>query len=383
MRTTGNIAAMMSGGLDSASIAATTKRLLAENPDKELHTYSAISDHQETCIESQCIQSLTKELGANAHYVTVPSFHNIISTEDLINAAWTNAHPVNNSILMPAMMCLAASRDNHRVMLHGVSGDMTMYASPRYVASYLCDGHWHRAWEECKGASLNHTFLYGTSPYMLLLMNIWTAYMPIKLKSLRNRLRMKRLYLSQKLINPDFAQKFRLIERLELQETEKSQYFTKGTQDSHAQALGNLGDVLGVTGYERIAGQYSVESRDPWADKRVLEFFLHLPLHYKVRQGWTKYLARTAFAQDLDSIVLQRRDKEHLGWHFAAHLMNETSEFVSSNIEQNIDNLGDYINVNTVLARYKHYKINGGNTHDHNFIYEISTLLLWFSRISK
>lgn len=382
MRSTGHIAAMMSGGLDSASIAVMVKRLLPDMPGKEFHTYSAISDHQDSCVESQSINSLTQDLDANAHYVAVPSFHGMVSMEDLIEAAWTKAHPVDNSILLPAMMCLASSHDNHRVMLHGVSGDMTMYTPARYVAFYLRGNQWHRAWKECKDASLNHTSLYGTSPHLLLLLNIWTAYMPVRLKSLINRLRTKGSYLSQKLINPDFAQKLQLAERLRSQGERQSQPLTMGIQQAHARALDNLGDVLGVTGYERIAGQYSIELRDPWADKRVLEFFLHLPLDYKIRDGWTKYLARTAFSPDLDPIVLQRRGKEHLGPHFVARLMDETSDFVSCIMEQSLDKLGDYIDVNAIRTRYKKYKCVGGDALEQDFLYEITTLILWLCRIS-
>ena len=114
-----------------------------------------------------------------------------------------------------------------------------------------------------------------------------------------------------------------------------------------------LGIVLGLTGYEHMAGRYGVELRDPWADKRVVEFFLRLPLRYKVRDGWTKYLVRTAFGTELEAKVRQRLGKEHLGWHFASRLMTETAAFVIANPGDTTwkGTLGDYVDLDAVRAR--------------------------------
>ena len=214
MRSAGPVAAMMSGGLDSAGIAAMVKRLLPEMPGKEFHTYSAIFDHPETCVESQCIQSLTKDLGANAHFVSVPSFQGMASVEDLIDIAWSKAHPTDNSILLPMMMCQAASRNQHRVVLNGVSGDLTMYVPNRYPAYLMRDGQWRQAWQECRAASRNNTYLRGSSPLKLWLLNAGTAYLPGKLKPLARRLRGQGSPLAHSVIKPAFAQKLQLAERL-------------------------------------------------------------------------------------------------------------------------------------------------------------------------
>ena len=297
MRSAGPVAAMMSGGLDSAGIAAMVKRLLPEMPGKEFHTYSAIFDHPETCVESQCIQSLTKDLGANAHFVSVPSFQGMASVEDLIDIAWSKAHPIDNSILLPMMMCQAASRNQHRVMLNGVSGDLTMYVPNRYPAYLMRDGQWRQAWQACRAASRNNTYLRGVSPLKLWLLNAGTAYLPGKLKPLARRLRGQRSPLAHSVIKPAFAQKLQLAERLRIQQAAAVQPERANLRQAHAEVINSpiLGIVLGLTGYEHMAGRYGVELRDPWADKRVVEFFLRLPLRFKVRDGWTKYLVRSAF----------------------------------------------------------------------------------------
>jgi hypothetical protein len=61
-----------------------------------------------------------------------------------------------------------------------------------------------------------------------------------------------------------------------------------------------------------------VELRDPLADRRVIAFCLALPLHWRTRDGWTKYLARRWASAVLPEVCVWRSDKIHLG-----HLLGE------------------------------------------------------------
>ncbi len=383
LRATGHAAAMMSGGMDSAGIAAMVRRLLPELPGKRFHTYSAIADDPDGCVESRCIQSLTRGADTDAHFVSVPSFRGMTSVEDLVDMAWSQTHPCNNSILLPMAMCQAASRQGDRVLLHGAGGDLTLHIPSRYAAYLLRAGQWREAWQECKSASRNNTYLRGFSPASLLLRNAWTAYVPGGIKAVAHRLRGRDSPLAQSVINPVFACKLRLADRLREHEAEGWRHAGDNIRQTHARVLSSpqVGLVLGLTGYERGAGCYGVELRDPWADKRVAEFFLRLPLKHKVRDGWTKHLARTAFAPDLEECVRRRLGKEHLGWQFIVRLMDETDGFVSRTLEQSLDSLADYVDVNAVRTRHQKYQASR-DYGDQLFIYEMMTLILWMRRLS-
>jgi asparagine synthase (glutamine-hydrolysing) len=384
MRSSGHVAAMMSGGLDSASIAAMAKRLLPEMPGKEFHTYSAISDHPETCVESQCIQKLTADLGDKAHFVSVPSFAGMVNVEDLIDVGWSKAHPVDNSILLPAMMCLAASRNGHRVMLHGMAGDLATYVPIRYIAYLMLAGQWRQAWEECRNASRNFTYLRGTSPVVIWLLNIWTACAPGDLKLCLRRLRERGAGgpLAGSLIDRGFAGRLMLVERMREKERRMVRSST-GVQPTHIRALWTPPGIPGgLEGYDRVAGRYGVELRDPWADKRVVEFFLRLPLRYKVREGWTKYLVRTGFAPDLAPQIRWRTGKEHLGWHFICRLMDETHGFVSQNMGESFEVAGRYTDIKAVRARYAGYCTSKGSD-ERQDLHDTMTLMLWTRRLFR
>jgi len=54
---------------------------------------------------------------------------------------------------------------------------------------------------------------------------------------------------------------------------------------------------------------FSIESRMPFMDYRLVEFLASVPACYKIHNGWTKYLARLAFAGKLPDEIVWRRDK--------------------------------------------------------------------------
>ena len=376
LRTTGDPAAMISGGMDSASIRAMIGRLLPEMPGKSLHTYSAIADSPDSCVESQCILSLTDKMGDRAHFVSVPSFKGMITLEDVIDAAWSKPHPVDNHLLLPAMMCLAASRQNHRTLFHGVCGDLTTDTPLRYIAYFLRQGHLLRAWKECRLASRHHTYMHIPGPFKILAQNAWSAWATPGLKHLRANFswQTSRPLLEDSIIAPEFACKINLVERLRAQQLRAINH---PESEKYSYLANHI--VSGLTGFGRIAGRYRVDVRDPWADRRVLEFFLRLPMDFKVKNGWTKYIVRTAFAPDLDKKVRWRRGKEHLGYYFVRSAMESSQKLVYSRLQGDLGTLEAYINKEVLEHRLKMYQ-NENDDNSTMFLYDILTLLLWIER---
>jgi asparagine synthase (glutamine-hydrolysing) len=78
----------------------------------------------------------------------------------------------------------------------------------------------------------------------------------------------------------------------------------RGDFATHMQNLLHYGDKTSMA--------WSVESRMPFMDVRLVELLAAVPPAYKLHDGWTKWLARHAFAGRLPDEVTWRRDK--LGW---------------------------------------------------------------------
>lgn len=72
---------------------------------------------------------------------------------------------------------------------------------------------------------------------------------------------------------------------------------------------------------DRTSMAFSIESRMPFLDVRLVEFLAQVPSAYKIHDGWTKHLARQAFSEVLPREVVWRRDK--LGWPIPERFWSE------------------------------------------------------------
>ena len=382
MRTLESPAVMMSGGLDTAGIIAMMGRLLPELGGQSINSYSAIDDDVESSLESRSIQSMAGLPGIRAHFVSVPSFTGMVSLDDLVNAAWLRAHPVDNSVLIPALMYLAASRNGDRVMLHGASGDVTLSTPMRYAANYLRRGQLLRVWRECQAASDHHVYLRGTSPTRNFLLNVSRAFVPAGLKRPIHGLRRgRKLQLDKSVINPDFAASICLQERLEDQ-AGKGLHAGVANDDSinSERTRQFIRSTLSISA--RVAARVGVEARDPWADRRVVEFFLGLPVEQKVRNGWTKHLLRTAFQGDLAHEVLWRHDKEHLGWKCTERLMMESETVIKKLFNDDLGVIEQFVDTVAAKALYALY-IDSKDILTRDKIFELATLIMWMNRVKS
>jgi hypothetical protein len=68
--------------------------------------------------------------------------------------------------------------------------------------------------------------------------------------------------------------------------------------------------------YARIAAGFGTEARDPFMDKRVIDYCSQLPGHMRMRHGWAKMILREVMTGRLPNDVIWCRGKPHIGWLF-------------------------------------------------------------------
>jgi asparagine synthase (glutamine-hydrolysing) len=378
-------AAMISGGMDSAGLAATLAGLANELPGGVYHSYSAISDDVDGDIESRSIASLTKPGFVHTHNLGVPSLEGQVGIEDLKEKAWGHAHPLENSILIPSMMCLAASRNGHPVLLHAASGDLAMGSYPSYMALLLKGGQWKLAGQEALAAAQNHTYLRDQRPSQLLFRAAWNSYVPGKVRQVVDGFRKGRLFDPEglDLLNPDFAKKLRLMERIRANAAPYMADKEFQSRRAHiSSTFGPAGVANTLSAAQRVGSLYGVETSDPWADKRVLEFLLRVPVNQLVRNGWIKYLARISFSPMLESWVCWRNDKEHLGWLLTSRLLQDSEEFIEHTLNEELHLVEGFVNMATAQRIYSRYKKQNDDVAKSQ-IFELMTIVLWVKRMSS
>ena len=73
---------------------------------------------------------------------------------------------------------------------------------------------------------------------------------------------------------------------------------------------------------DRISMAFSMESRLPFLDYRIVDFSFNMPFHLKIREGWTKWILREAMNGILPQKVRLRRDKKGFPTPFKMWIMD-------------------------------------------------------------
>lgn len=375
-------AIMVSGGIDTAGIVAMTSRQRRNTDAGPINCYSAVDDDLDTNLESQSIQAMACLSGFDSHTVSVPSFTGMITVEDMVSMAWDRAHPIDNSVLIQVLMYQAASRNGDRVMLQGACGDLTLSTPLRYISAHLRRGRFLRAWLESRAASTNHVYLQGTSPTHNFVLSASNAFVPPLLKaSIRRLFPGSGRSLEKSVINPDFAARIRLVERLDEQTRGRQRVNATDVDAFNARRLQQLiAATMGISA--RVSARFGVESRDPWADRRVVDFFRGLPMEQKVRDGWTKYLVRCTFQADLPPEVLWRRDKKHLGPRVTWGLMERSRTLLDSLFDEDLDAITKYVDAANSRAIYARY-LDSTDGVERDTVLKLASLIIWVKRVNS
>ena len=109
-------------------------------------------------------------------------------------------------------------------------------------------------------------------------------------------------------------ERIRLIARLDAM-AERSEHGDTAWSTRHRLFDGGYA-AAGLERYDRSAADCSLESRSPFMDRRVVEFFQSLPAEQLVAGGWSKSILRRSMAEQLPQPVVWNRDKPHLGPEF-------------------------------------------------------------------
>ncbi len=80
---------------------------------------------------------------------------------------------------------------------------------------------------------------------------------------------------------------------------------------------------------DRNSMAWSREVRNPFLDYRIVELGVNLPMEYKIRAGWTKYVLRRAVRDVLPPSITWRRDKKGFATPEARMLRGELREAVA------------------------------------------------------
>jgi asparagine synthase (glutamine-hydrolysing) len=311
LRTRGSIGAYLSGGLDSAAVAATAARLLGAE-GRELTCFTAVPrpDFQSVASSTHFANEgpAAAEVAAlypNIRHVMVESSAtSFLDILDLNNNLYD--HPCfgpNNEVWSNAIMTQAREQ-GITLLLNGSCGNSTLsYEGLPALSMWFRSGEWGTlarvAWQ-IRSA-------HSASTRLMLRHAVWPS-LPFWLRRMTDPY-MRKFTLDYTPLRPE------IVERLGLRQDALSDMSVSLDGRDALRTLLAYSDRSDTS----IApqGGWQLDSRDPTYDRGVIEFCLTVPLEEFMRGGQLRSLARRAMVGRLPSSTLNRtlRGQQSADWY--------------------------------------------------------------------
>lgn len=309
----GPAGAMVSGGLDSSSVAALAFRHGQHLGGAPLRTYSAV-DSRAANRETNAIGSMLQAYPFNATRVDLAHPETFLPA---VRAQHDAARePFDAGMTLLSAIYATAHRDGVRVMLDGMPGD-ALYSSSRLLAYLVTHAGWKAAWHE---AVAMHREDQHHHPHLRAIRTLASNGLPAWAKRMLARRHHLRFYRDtvwpNAAISSHFAAQIGLRER-------NTAFFEHLSATRQVDATGWGESIMaaghiaaGAERYGRIASHHGIEPRHPFLDRDVIELHAWMPPTLRIRDGRHKWALRQAMAPLLPGDIAWRKDKDHLGWAF-------------------------------------------------------------------
>ena len=272
------VGSALSGGLDSSSIVYLVNKLLKEQGKEELQeTFSSVykSDGTQECDESYFIDIMALKLGVHSNQIEPKEDEIPSQIEKMI---WHLENPPDNSLMSSWHTFKLVASTDVKVTLDGQGADEQLGGYLPYLLNYI--------------SSLSIVDMFSQAKKCLQIPNS-NKYVFVGLC-----LGLYRVLFGEKFLKFTIKNIF------------KRDFETKLNKKLGIDTMSSLITLIHYADHTSMA--FSIESRMPFMDYRLVEFLASVPACYKMRDGWTKYLARLAFDGKLPDEINWRKDK--MGW---------------------------------------------------------------------
>lgn len=312
LRGTGRVGAMVSGGLDSSSVAALGQRILEAGQRGRLPTFSAINSHNE-CAETAAVRAMLAAFDFDATTVDLQDVGDLIP---VVHAHLDQMRePFDGTMTLISAVYAAAAAAGVRSMLDGIPAD-NLYTAGEHFRQLAMAGHWRSLWREARAL---HTISLVRFPGLRAWQTLVGAMAPRALRkpweARQDRAHFKALQ-KDSYIAPALAERVSLHQRFRSYRRNMAQTRLGNPTGTPHTIMTAAYITAGVERYNRVANFHGIEPRHPFLDRRIIELHAWLPLSLRLREGRYKWALRTAVQSLLPADVAWRKGKEHLGYRF-------------------------------------------------------------------
>ncbi len=367
------VAAALSGGLDSSSVVAVARALRRAEARGPLWTYTARFPTVPGCDESEYVSALVNQGGLSPRGVWGDQLDPLGDLDDLPGLEDETFQA--SGYYMHAALYRAARRDGARTFLEGTGGDLVVSHGLGHLAGLARAGRWV--------ALSRHVRAAGSARHRLTLARrVMALVAPAGVRVTWNRLRYRGALGRPALLRADFARRIALDDRARAAEAIGRGLTLEPARREHWRALisPRLADVQDALAASAL--RTGVELRDPFFDRRLMEYCLSLPADQKVRQDRTRVVMRHAVGPLLPPIVRNRQSKTRLDLMVTSALAVYGRGRLDAAMRDATELLAPYVPPESMRAVYGRC-LAGGTSADVGRVWRLATLGIWLRRFYR
>ena len=354
LRSAGNIAIAMSGGIDSITVAALSNQLLKTSNNRQI-TISGLSDNEDSSIESGYVRKA----------VTTLSMHPVYITPETVKKTFAELSTLLTRLETPVLyqeiflLCLYHSAREHqsKILLDGAEGDTLLGLGVHYISHLFKNWKIRTAVRE----SILRAENMMNNPYLcpgILVKSMRAAYFPNFIRpytyAVRSRLKYKRM-IKESMINPSFAEQIDLMANLNRVQYQAGFGITGSINKMRLRTYNQPFITRMPISLDMMSSACSIELRHPYMDKRLVEYALGLPWDQKNRDGWEKYILRKVTNHQVPDDIRWRKGRDHVGWEYLkafCGLIYPEIESMVKDKNHRIFEYFDYTEIQGLINRY-------------------------------
>lgn len=376
VKNSSQLGAFLSGGLDSSSVVCTLAGQLSEG-QRPLKTFSGVYNSVPKADESRYIEKVVNKVGSKSHYIeadkisTLSWYHKYkkeaIDREPLFGAnGRVNIHIHEMS-----------SSKGVDILFDGFDGDTTVSHGIGKINNLIINNKFIEAAKNIYRVSEMYGMSFPSMMYSYIesfKLNNIPGYKRIK-ALLKKAVGGRGISQGRAWLNSDFASQVGWSER-KRKHIDHKYHFVKSEKESHYNRL--MSGVMVWSNEMRDAASQlaGVEVRMPFWDRELVELSYNIPSDLKLRNGWSRWILRSAMEEKIPKSVQWRRDKANLGYGFNYALKNIDIEYVREAIlsPSHIDKYANMEKLRKSLGRLKESKATFDEL---NGLHRATSMELW------
>ncbi|MGJ8532702.1 MAG: asparagine synthase-related protein [Alphaproteobacteria bacterium] len=390
MRGTKQVGVMLSGGLDSSSIACVARNLRSMQGQGALDAYSLVFERGSGADEIHSIQSVLNTGGFKSH-VLGPEMPEPFAHHESVLREQSELFLAPGLSNIRSIYAQARANGQH-VLLDGHGGDEVVSHGYGRLRELTDQGSWLRLWREACGAAKTLNISPTTICLQLLTSrfatssNFFNAFSTFSHSILPYRVSAK---LSRKrtewrqLVNENLVHRSNLIARYSA--ARDSRTGDTSEQGEHLHIIANPLIPHAFEVLDRAAGANCIEPRYPFWDKELVLFCLGLPASEKLGNGWTRLILRQAMEGILPPEVQWRRDKADFTSNIAVSMLSHNQALMSAIMGTDADRIAPYVNMDVLRKAFQRLSQQGDRARldDVLHVWRSVWLSLWLKQMER